>query len=220
MGLKENLLRLYHGTGGNPFRDLDSSNAIRNYMGKGIHASESPDLASFYAMQHTKNQRVMPIDIDSSAKFADEDTFRQVAKYVSEDGTYLDKTGARDTWDDQIVNRLKDMGYVGVKYKHEPVHIFDDAEGKLKKIDYPLASYSIFDSKNIKYPLGAVTLSATLAPQQAQAENWRNYQNKEPALQEPIIDPTTLLAGPARWGGGLANLVANTGLNAIMGKLR
>jgi hypothetical protein len=71
-----------------------------------------------------------------------------------------------------------------------------------------------------KLGLAGGVVGATLTPQPAQTENWRNYKNKEPALQEPIIDPTTLLAGPARWGGGLMNLVANTGLNAIMGKLR
>jgi hypothetical protein len=82
------------------------------------------------------------------------------------------------------------------------------------------------DQNNIEELMKGMAVPVTLAtgllasPQQAQAENWRGYQNKEPALQEPIIDPTTLLAGPARWGGGLMNLVANTGLNAIMGKLR
>jgi hypothetical protein len=38
------------------------------------------------------------------------------------------------------------------------------------------------------------------------------------ALQEPTFDPTTLLAGPIRWGGGLANMAISAGVNWMSNK--
>jgi hypothetical protein len=142
--------RVYHGTGGNAFSKLDPSKAVRNYMGKGIHVSESPDLASYYAFQHSKNQRVIPLELDDSARFADRDTYLKVARSVSDDTPYLNKTGERLSWDDEIKQRLQSMGYDGVKYQHEPVYLFDDSINKMKKVDYPLSSYAIFNTNKLK----------------------------------------------------------------------
>lgn len=38
------------------------------------------------------------------------------------------------------------------------------------------------------------------------------------ALQEPVLDPTSLLSGPVRWGGGLLNMGINTISNLLTKK--
>ncbi len=56
--------------------------------------------------------------------------------------------------------------------------------------------------------LGAASL---YSPQAAQAQQYRTMAESQ-ALQEPTFDPTTLLAGPARLGGGMMNM----GMDALM----
>jgi len=75
----------------------------------------------------------------------------------------------------------------------------------------------IWNKANAKKVLPAVILAGSLMTPNSYAEQWKNYKNTEPALQEPLIDPTTLLAGPARWGGGLMNMGIDTALKYIMG---
>ena len=113
---------------------------------------------------------------------------------------------------DEIINHLKSDGYHGAFVKPSFSTI-------PQSVVWDTNAIKQFGEKTFPIAVGLTTLGA-LQPQQAQAENWRNFKNQEPALQGPILDPTTLLAGPARWGGGLMNLIANTGLNAIMGKIR
>jgi len=37
-------------------------------------------------------------------------------------------------------------------------------------------------------------------------------------LREPLVDPTTLMAGPARWGGGLMNMGVDSVMKYLMGQ--
>lgn len=57
------------------------------------------------------------------------------------------------------------------------------------------------------------------APAGATLQSWRDPQRAEQeSLQEPLVDPTTLLAGPARWGGGVANMAFDSLLKLLMGQ--
>ncbi len=47
-------------------------------------------------------------------------------------------------------------------------------------------------------------------------ENWRKRMASEQALQEPTIDPTTVMS-PTRFGGGLMNLGLDSALKLILG---
>lgn len=159
--------------------------------------------------------------------------YKDFGEFARDKGPPNISFGSNDDVQRQLVDsyrgELKSGGYTGIKYTNtSPNEVKQGVdptsyiafEPTSFKSQFNRGTYNANDPNILKGLVGAGVVGAILAPQQAQAENWRNYQNKEPALQEPIIDPTTLLAGPARWGGGLMNLVANTGLNAIMGKLR
>jgi hypothetical protein len=58
-------------------------------------------------------------------------------------------------------------------------------------------------------PVGLMGAFSLYSPQNAQALQYRNMAEQQ-SLQEPTFDPTTLLAGPARWGGGLMNMIGDT----------
>lgn len=60
----------------------------------------------------------------------------------------------------------------------------------------------------------AVTAASLYSPGAAQAKQYRNMAEQQ-ALEEPTFDPTTLLAGPARWGGGLMNMIGDAVLRYL-----
>jgi hypothetical protein len=62
--------------------------------------------------------------------------------------------------------------------------------------------------------MGAASL---YSPEAAQARQMQDMASQQ-ALQEPTFDPTTLLAGPARWGGGLMNMGADALMKLLGGK--
>jgi hypothetical protein len=56
--------------------------------------------------------------------------------------------------------------------------------------------------------VGMMGLSSLYSPEAAQAKQHQDMASQQ-ALEEPTFDPTTLLAGPARWGGGLMNMIGD-----------
>lgn len=62
---------------------------------------------------------------------------------------------------------------------------------------------------------GAVGVGASLySPEAAQARQYQEMAEQQ-SLQEPFIDPTILLAGPARWGGGIGNMIADMAMKLM-----
>jgi hypothetical protein len=61
---------------------------------------------------------------------------------------------------------------------------------------------------------GLVGAASLYSPQNAQAMQ-NNRMAQEQALQEPFIDPSILLAGPAKWGGGVGNMFADMAMKLI-----
>jgi len=58
----------------------------------------------------------------------------------------------------------------------------------------------------------------TSAPAGAVLSSWRNPQAAATqSLQEPLFDPTTLMAGPTKYGGGLLNMLTDMFMKAAMG---
>ncbi len=89
----------------------------------------------------------------------------------------------------EAISRAKQLGHDGLVINHP--------NGK--------QDYVAFDVSQIRPAMAAGMMAggaAFISPDRANAE----------ALQEPAFDPTTLLAGPARWGGGLMNM----GVDAAM----
>lgn len=87
------------------------------------------------------------------------------------------------------------MGAAGAMYPSdaEAMYVGPKAQG------IPLKD--VITKMGVGAPVGAI-LAEQLAEQR------RREQNE--TLQEPTFDPTTLLAGPARWGGGLMNMGIDT----------
>ena len=83
-----------------------------------------------------------------------------------------------------------------------------------------LSSISKLMNVSKKYlPVGVGLMGAAslYSPEAAQARQMQDMAAKQ-ALEEPTFDPTTLLAGPARWGGGLMNMGLDTIMKYIGGK--
>lgn len=129
-----------------------------------------------------------------------------------------------------VANTIRDNGYdavIGVgKQKGQPIltEIFDVRAGRYPSKEEWNFNFPDFYKQTGKkipdstvYALPIVAGASLLSPPHSYADQWKNYKNTEPALQEPLIDPTTLLAGPARWGGGLMNMGIDSALKYITG---
>jgi len=96
----------------------------------------------------------------------------------------------------EIINKAKDMGHDSVIFRDNPA--FTDIRPAQDEV-------AVLNDVNLLKTLAAMGVvggSAFVSPDRANAE----------ALQEPSFDPTILLSGPARLGGGMMNM----GIDALM----
>jgi len=138
---------LFHGTGGPEFDWFDpQQHAKRNYYSRGVHLAESPDLADVYARQHADAQRIMPVYVRKGVNLAPESVFDDVNTKLWKD--IDDGVVAREAYDEELVNRLQNMGYGGVEYQHSDWFSPGD-DGRLKRSTGSRKAVSVFSPDDI-----------------------------------------------------------------------
>jgi hypothetical protein len=120
--------------------------------------------------------------------------------------------------------KINDFAYTKEKLTRDPVKSYRNLSGEVEardtaarmglsaeqRLSQPHYASQGIDLKDMITKMGgAAGLMSLYSPQAAQAQQYRNMAEQQ-SLQEPTFDPTTLLAGPARWGGGLMNMIGDT----------
>lgn len=164
----------------------------------------------------------------------------EISKYQSKWGNDFKNYSTKDEFDlngfiakekdsiERIRAKLKIEGLLENMRNEEPGNLYKRLAGEVESRDtaarmgmdlserqrtLPYASQNV-PLKDVitKFGMGGAALGPMLySPEAAQARQYQNMAASQ-ALQEPTFDPTTLLAGPARWGGGLLNM----GLDTLM----
>ncbi|MFH0822434.1 MAG: hypothetical protein V2B18_06760 [Pseudomonadota bacterium] len=196
-------LRVFHG--GRKFNEFDVSapSSTMNRPQSEFWFTSSKDNANFYADGQVKAGY---LKMENPKVFTADDLKGKRPKDLV-DSAVMDNYRNDTGWDGVIIKDVRDGSHFSDIYAVMP----DDA-GTTTQFK-SVRNRGTFDPtdpnilKSVGAGLGLMGAASAISPERANAE----------ALQEPTFDPTTLLAGPTRWGGGLMNMGVDAAMRYFTG---